>query len=94
LLRHHERHHLAVKDAVVEANDSVHSDCDELARSRFENCRAERTTGCALDVRSRNTDGDPHAILVTLVRAGKVNDLVDPGWVFNMNYWVIHRGKN
>src|SRR6266700_1567354 len=91
LLRHHERHHLAVKNAIVEANYGVHSNRDQLSRSRFEDCGPERTTCCALDVRPRDSDGDAHTIVVPLVRAAKVNDLVDPGWVLYLDNGMIHR---
>jgi hypothetical protein len=93
LLRHHERHYLAVKNAIVEANDGIHSDRDQLPRSRLENCRTEWTTRCSLDVCSRHTYGDPHAVLVPLVRAAEVNDFVDPRRILYIDYRVIHAGK-
>jgi hypothetical protein len=52
LLRHHERHHLAMQRTVVEPDHAIHADRDEATAVALEDRRPEWTSGAVLDVRA------------------------------------------
>ena len=96
-LRHHECHHLSVQRAVVQTDDAVHSNCDQPARWRFEDRRAEWPSSCPLDILARDGDREAHPLLVGRIRLLPVDHRVYPVRVLDMDNRVrrvaFHRGE-
>jgi hypothetical protein len=85
LLCHHERDHLTVQRAVVEAHDAVHADGHEMTRVPFEDRRAERPTCSAKNILTRDSNRETHLFFVRRISTLPVDDGVDPVRILDMN---------
>jgi hypothetical protein len=93
LLRHHEGHHLAVENAVIEANDRVHSNRNEIAGAGLEDRCAEGATGGALDIRARDGNRDFHAVFIRPAGLAPINDFGHPVGILYTHNGMSHGGR-